>query len=148
MICGCEWDGLMVDYKTIHFSVDFEYDNQVLAAINHVLSEQPQPFPFVESNLTGLAFHFHTLDLNLLEKAIDMLAKNDLLSAAKVEENNKAKAILQFIYNEVNKIGSYGIKSGKGNMLALMLNGKCRIVEIRNIIGLNTTMLKIIIFRK
>ena len=114
----------MVDYKTIHFSVDFDYDNQVLATVNNVLLEQPQPFPFVETNLTGLAFHFHTLDLKLLEKAIDMLAKNDLLSATKVEENNKAKTILQVIYDEVNKIGSYGIKSGKRQYIGFNVERK------------------------
>lgn len=103
----------MTDYKSIHFTVDFECTNEVLSVVNEYLSKQPEPRPFVESNSAGYVFNFHTLDVRLLRKNIEALEGRDLFSSNGSLEAQKAGTILRIIYDEVSKIGSYGVKSGK-----------------------------------
>lgn len=103
----------MTGYKSIHFTVDFEPGNDVLDVVNDYLSKQPEPHPYIEPNSTGYIFYFHTLDVKLLKKNIEILTKKDLFSSNGASELEKAGEILKLILDEVGKIGSYGIKSGK-----------------------------------
>ncbi len=103
----------MTDYKSIHFTVDFEPGNKVLDVVNDLLSKQPEPRPYVEPNSAGYIFHFHTLDVKLIKKNIEALTEKDLFSSNGASELEKAGEILKLILGEVGKIGSYGIKSGK-----------------------------------
>lgn len=103
----------MTDYKSIHFTVDFEPENNVLDVVNDFLSKQPEPHPYVEPNSAGYIFHFHTLDVKLLKKNIEVLTEKDLFSSKGASELEKAGEILKLILDQIEKIGSYGIKSGK-----------------------------------
>ncbi len=103
----------MTEYKSIHFTVDFEPGNNVLDVVNDYLSKQPEPHPYVEPNSAGYIFHFHTLDVKLLKKNIEVLTEKDLFSSNGASELEKAGEILKLILNQVGKIGSYGIKAGK-----------------------------------
>jgi DNA modification methylase len=103
----------MTDYKSIHFTADFEIDDKVLTVVSDYLSKQPEPHPYIEPNSGGCVFHFHTLDVRLLKKNIKALIEQDLFSSNGASESQKAGEVLQIILNEVSKIGSYGIKSGK-----------------------------------
>lgn len=103
----------MTDYKSIHFTVDFECADEILSVVNDYLSKQPEPRPYVEPNSAGYVFNFHTLDVRLLRKNIEALEGQDLFSSNQSLETQKAGAILRIIYDEVSKIGSYGVKSGK-----------------------------------
>jgi len=103
----------MTDYKSIHFTVDFAIDDKVLTVVSDFLSKQPEPHPYIEPNSAGYNFHFHTLDIKLLKKNVKALTEQDLFSGNGASESQKAGEILQIIFDEVSKIGSYGIKSGK-----------------------------------
>lgn len=102
----------MAGYKTIHFIVDSDPGENVWRIVRDLLSKQPEPRPFVEPNSTGYVFHFHTLDIKLLKKSVETLTERDLFSA-NAKEAERAGEILQRILDEVSKIGSYGVKSGK-----------------------------------
>lgn len=103
----------MADYKSIHFTIDFEASDKVLDVVNDYLAQQPEPRPFVESNLAGYVFYFHTLDIRLLQRNIEALTAQDLFSSNGSGTSSKTGQILKKIYDEVSKIGSYGVKSGK-----------------------------------
>lgn len=103
----------MADYKSIHFTVDFELGDKVLGVVNNYLAKQPEPRPFVEPNSAGYVFNFHTLDIRLLKKNIEVLTSQNLFSSDGNTESRKAGEILRIIYDEVSRIGSYGVKSGK-----------------------------------
>lgn len=103
----------MADYKSIQFAVDFEADEKVLSLVNQYLAQQPEPRPFVQPDAAGYVFHFHTLDLRLLQKHIQSLTTQDLFSGNGSGSFKAAGQILQAIYDEVSKIGSYGIRAGK-----------------------------------
>jgi DNA modification methylase len=103
----------MADYKSIHFTVDFNPGKKVLNVVNETLAKQPEPRPFVEPNAAGYVFHFHTLDVKLLKKNAEALTGNDLFSGNGSGEAKKAGEMLKIIFDEVSKIGSYGIKSEK-----------------------------------
>jgi DNA modification methylase len=103
----------MTDYKSIHFTVDFGIDDNVLIVANDYLSKQPAPRPFIEPNSGGYIFNFHTLDIKLLKKSIEALMENDLFSNGSTSDPKKAGELLQVVYDKVSKIGSYGIKTGK-----------------------------------
>ena len=103
----------MTDYKTIEFTVDFEVGDKAFGIANDYLSKQPEPRPSIQPNATGYSFIFHTLDIRLLKKNIQGLSdKNNFLNGD-TSESQKAGDILQAIFDEVSKVGSYGIKSGK-----------------------------------
>jgi len=103
----------MNNYKSFHFKIDFKCDDNILSIVNDCLSKQPEPRPYVESNATDYIFNFHTLDVKLLKKTVESLEKPDLFSSNGMSEIQKAGNMLRIIYDMVNKIGSYGIKSGK-----------------------------------
>jgi len=104
----------MADYKSIRFTVDFELGEKVLGIVNDYLAKQPEPRPFVEPNSSGgYVFYFHTLDVRLLRKNIEALKSLDLFSGNGSSNSSKAGELLRIIYDEVSKIGSYGVKSGK-----------------------------------
>jgi DNA modification methylase len=103
----------MTNYKSIHFTVDSEIGRTVLDTVNDYLAQQPEPRPYVESNSSGYVFNFHTLDVRLLRKNVDALTSQDLFSGNGSTASKKAGEILRIIYDDVSKIGSYGIKSGK-----------------------------------
>jgi len=103
----------MTDYKSIHFTVDFEVGKQDLDAVNDCLANQPEPRPYVEPNSFGYVFYFHTLDVRLIKKSIETLRTHNLFTGNGSNHSSKAGEILKIIYDEVSKIGSYGIKSGK-----------------------------------
>jgi DNA modification methylase len=103
----------MVDYKTIHLTVDFEVGEGVLSIVNDYLSKQPEPRPFIEPGAEGFLFHFHTLDLKFLRGNIEALTRQDLFSVNGDSESWKAGEVLGAVLEEVSRIGSYGIKSGK-----------------------------------
>lgn len=52
----------MTNYKSIHFTVDFEPEEKVLDVVNDYLAKQPEPRPFVEPNAAGYVFRSHTLE--------------------------------------------------------------------------------------
>lgn len=116
----------MAEYKSIHFTVDFEVDDAVLSVVNNYLAQQPDPRPFVESNSAGYVFFFHTLDIRLLQQAVDALITQDLFSGNISDSASKAGQILKTIYNEVSRIGSYGIKSGKRQYVDFDIERKVR----------------------
>lgn len=101
----------MTEYKSIHFTTDFEVSDKVLDVVNDYLAQQPKPRPFVEPNLAGYVFYFHTLDIRLLQINIEAISTQDLFSSD--SSSSEAGQILKTIYDEVSKIGSYGVKSGK-----------------------------------
>ncbi len=103
----------MMNYKSVHFTVDFDVDEKVLANVSNLLSKQPEPHPYIEPNASGYSFYFHTLDVKLLQRQSEALSKQDLFSGNGESEAKRANGVLHAILNEVNKIGSYGIKSGK-----------------------------------
>lgn len=103
----------MADYKSIHFTIDFEASDKVLDVVNDYLAQQPEPRPFVEPNSAGYIFYFHTLDIRLLQRNIEALTAQDQFSSNDFEVSSKTGQILKTIYDEVSKIGSYGVKSGK-----------------------------------
>lgn len=103
----------MTDYKSFHFTVDFEVGDTALTIANDYLSKQPEPRPFIEPNSAGYIFNFHTLDIKLLKRNIQALSEKDIFSNGNTSEPKKAGEVLQVIFDEVSKIGSYGIKSGK-----------------------------------
>jgi len=103
----------MADYKSIHFTIDFEVSGKVLDVVNDYLAQQPEPRPFVEPNSAGYVFYFHTLDIRLLQRNIEALTAQDLFSSNDSGTSSKTGQILKTIYEEVSKIGSYGVKSGK-----------------------------------
>lgn len=103
----------MADYKSIHFTVGFEVGDKVIDIVNDYLSKQPEPRPFVERNSASYVFNFHTLDVKLLKKNVQALTGKDLFPGNGLTESERAGEILRLILNEVGKIGSYGIKSGK-----------------------------------
>ncbi len=103
----------MTDYKSIHFTVNFEVGDTALTVANNYLSKQPEPRPFIEPNSSGYVFNFHTLDIKLLKRNIQALSEKDIFSNGNTSDTIKARDVLQVIYGEVSKIGSYGIKSGK-----------------------------------
>lgn len=103
----------MKEYKTIHFYVDIKTDDSILNIANNILACQPEPLPFIERNSAGYIFQFHTLDVKLFEKNIAILMGNDLFSNEQDSDEHKAGVLLQAVFNEVIKIGSYGMKSGK-----------------------------------
>lgn len=104
----------MTDYKSIHFTVDFELDGKILSMVNELLSRQPEPHPFVEPNPTDYTFYFHTLDIKSLRKSAEkLMAQNIFFAGSDESESYKAGQVLDLLFDEVSKIGSYGIKSGK-----------------------------------
>jgi DNA modification methylase len=103
----------MANYKSIHLTVDFELDDDTLIIVNDYLAKQPEPRPFVKPNSSGYVFYFHTLDVRLLRRNIEALKSLDLFSGNGSNNSSKAGEILRIIYDEVSKIGSYGVKSGK-----------------------------------
>lgn len=103
----------MTQYKSIHLSIDFQLGDKVLGIINEYLSKQPEPHPFVEPNPPHYIFYFHTLDIELLRKNIESLNSSYLFSDYDFDDSNKVREVLKIIYDQVSKIGSYGIKSGK-----------------------------------
>ncbi|BAJ62518.1 DNA-methyltransferase [Anaerolinea thermophila] len=115
----------MADYKSIQLT-NFEVDKKVLDIVNNCLSQQPDPRPFVEINSIGYVFYFHTLDIKLLQRNIEMLTAHDLFSANNPSSSRKAGELLQKIYEEVSKIGSYGIRSGKRQYVNFDIERKVR----------------------
>lgn len=103
----------MIDYKSIHFTVDFEVDEKVFATVSNLLSKQPEPHPYIKPNASGYSFYFHTLDVKLLQRHAEALNTHDLFSSNGESEAKRASDVLRSVLHEVNKIGSYGIKSGK-----------------------------------
>ncbi|MCL4824147.1 MAG: site-specific DNA-methyltransferase, partial [Anaerolineales bacterium] len=62
----------MTEYKSIHFTVDFEAGSAILNIANDNLASQPEPRPYIKPNLAGYVFYFHTLDIKLLKKNIEV----------------------------------------------------------------------------
>ena len=100
----------MANYKVIRIPVDYEITDEIYSIVNEYLSKQPNPKPFIEPDSTGCNFKFHTLDVDLLNNDVNFLLEQqgDLPL-----DYRKATQVLHIIANEISKIGSYGIKSGK-----------------------------------
>ncbi len=113
-------------YKALHFNLDFPCDDKVLNIVNDLLAKQPDPRPFVEPNSEGYVFHFHTLDVRLLRRDVEELERQDLFASGRSVEYQKAGAILRILFDEVSKIGSYGIKSGKRQYVGFNTERKVR----------------------
>ncbi len=113
-------------YKLLHFTLDFPCDDKVLHIVNDLLAKQPDPRPFVEPNSEGYVFRFHTLDVRLLRRDVEALERQDLFSSGRSVEYQKAGAILRILFDEVSKIGSYGIKSGKRQYVGFNTERKVR----------------------
>jgi DNA modification methylase len=103
----------MTEYKSIRISVDSQIDDKVLNCVSELLSKQPEPLPYIEANSTGYVFYFHTLDIRLLKNSIKLLLEPNMFSSDVTSISQKAGEVLQTVVDEVSKIGSYGIKSGK-----------------------------------
>ena len=88
----------MADYKSIHFTIDFEVSGKVLDVVNDYLAQQPEPRPFVEPNSAGYVFYFHTLDIRLLQRNIEALTAQDLFSSNDSGTSSKTGQILKTIY--------------------------------------------------
>ncbi|MBW7919178.1 MAG: site-specific DNA-methyltransferase [Anaerolineales bacterium] len=116
----------MTEYKSIHFTVDFEAGSAILNIANDNLASQPEPRPYIKPNLAGYVFYFHTLDIKLLKKNIEVLTGIDLFSNNQTSEKHKAGKILQAVFDQVNEIGSYGIKSGKRQYVGFNVERKVR----------------------
>lgn len=114
----------MTEYKSIHFNIDFEITNVILNVVNDYLSKQPEPHPSIEPNSGGYLFHFHTLDIRLLKRNAQTLTSQDLFSEDESSDSKKIGKILTIIYEEVSKIGSYGVKSGKRQYVAFNIERK------------------------
>ena len=116
----------MEKYRTIHLTLDFECDDKVLGVVNDYLSGQPAPRPFVERNSTGCVFKFHTLDLDLLRRSVESLREQKLFLADESSEFQRADMLLTKIHDEVSKIGSYGVRSGKRQYVDFDVERKVR----------------------
>ena len=114
----------MENYKSIHLTADFEIDDGTLKIVNDYLAKQPEPRPFVKPNSLGYVFYFHTLDVSLLRRNIEALQSLDLFSGNGSNNSSKVGEILRIIYDEVSKIGSYGVKSGKRQYVDFNLERK------------------------
>ena len=114
---------MAVKYKSIRFTPGFACRDEVLGVVNDYLSRQPEPRPFVERDLTGCVFHFHTLDLRLLRRDIETLGERVPVSSS---ESREAEAILRVIYDEVSKIGSYGVRAGRRQYVDFDVERKVR----------------------
>ncbi|SLM15635.1 Methyltransferase [uncultured spirochete] len=114
----------MENYKSIYLTADFEIDDGTLKIVNDYLAKQPEPRPFVKPNSLGYVFYFHTLDVSLLRRNIEALQSLDLFSGNGSNNSSKAGEILRIIYDEVSKIGSYGVKSGKRQYVDFNLERK------------------------
>ncbi len=113
-------------YDSIHVDFDFDISEIMLKDVNSVFLKQPEPHPYLESNGKGYIFYFHTLDLNLLNATIISLKSNDLFVSNSISENDIMATILNTILCEVNKIGSYGIKSGKRQYVGFNVERKVK----------------------
>ncbi|GAP09106.1 DNA modification methylase [Bellilinea caldifistulae] len=118
----------MSEYKSIHFSLNFLCDNQIVERVNQYLAQQPEPLPYIEPNADGYVFYFHTLDLQLLKRHLQALTARDLFSAdpTHVSDSEKVAKVLQTVYDNVSKIGSYGIKAGKRQYVGFNTERKVR----------------------
>ncbi len=114
----------MVDYKSIRVTFDFEPSNVVLTIVNHHLSKQPEPRPYLESSAQGYLFHFHTLDIRLLEESAEELSGGGLFNDP--NESRQAGQILKSLCEEVSKIGNYGIRAGKRQYVGFNTERKVR----------------------
>lgn len=114
----------MADYKSIRVTFDFEPSNVVLSIVNHHLSKQPEPRPYLESSAQGYLFHFHTLDIRLLEESAEELSRGGLFNDP--NESRQAGQILKSLCDEVSKIGSYGVRAGKRQYVGFNTERKVR----------------------
>ncbi|MGB9593670.1 MAG: DNA-methyltransferase [Anaerolineae bacterium] len=115
----------MVEYKSIPLPIDIQADDKVLDIVQDCLSRQPEPRPYISKDAGGYVFHFHTLDLRLLQRDAEHLMSGTLF-AKPAPESRKAKKFLESILDEVSKIGSYGIKSGKRQYVDFNVERKVR----------------------
>ena len=116
----------MEKYKTIHLTFDFECTGTILDIVNDHLLRQPEPRPFVECNSRGYVFHFHTLDLRAMKKNVEALEEHNLFSSGESLEIQRASSVMRALYDEVSKIKSYGIKSGKRQYVDFNVERKVR----------------------
>ncbi|MDH7489914.1 MAG: site-specific DNA-methyltransferase [Anaerolineae bacterium] len=115
----------MVEYKSIPLPIDIQADDKVLDIVQDCLSRQPEPRPYITKDADGYVFHFHTLDLRLLERDAEHLTAGTLF-VQPAPESREAKRLLESILDEVGKIGSYGVKSGKRQYVGFAAERKVR----------------------
>lgn len=123
----------MTHYKSIFFTVDFEVSDAALSTANNYLSKQPEPNPYVELHSEGYVFNFHTLDITLLKRNIQELTGTHLISNGNSSDIKQSKDVLQVIYDEVGKIGSYGIKSGKRQYVDYNIERKVKNRKVKEV---------------
>lgn len=103
----------MNEFKVIQIKVNFDINDRILEILNYYFSKQPEPHPFIEPHFDGLIFKFHTLDVKLLQRNVKSLKGADLFSEGASLESARAGEILQLILDQIERIGSYGLRSGK-----------------------------------
>lgn len=103
----------MTEYRSIRVPLDHPVSNEVLGLATDLFKAQPEPRPFIAVGASGCLFHFHTLDVELLKKSLATLTSENLFSENRSAEDDQAVRLVDAILNEVQQIGSYGIKSGK-----------------------------------
>lgn len=123
----------MTHYKSISLTVDFEVSDAALSTANNYLSKQPEPNPYVELHSEGYVFNFHTLDITLLKRNIQELTGTHLISNGNSSDIKQSKDVLQVIYDEVGKIGSYGIKSGKRQYVDYNIERKVKNRKVKEV---------------
>jgi len=112
-------------YKSIRLPIDGEVSDTVLEIVQDRLSRQPEPRPYITCDAGGYVFHFHTLDLRLLKKDSEELASETLFTSVTIE-TRRAGRVLQTILEEVGRIGSYGVKSGRRQYVGFNAERKVR----------------------
>ncbi len=115
----------MVEYKSIRLPIDIKTGDKVLAIVQDCLSRQPEPRPYVTRDASGYVFHFHTLDLRSLQREAEHLTVGPLFTHG-AHESHEARRFLESILDEVGKIGSYGVKSGKRQYVGFNVERKVR----------------------
>lgn len=116
----------MAEYKSIRLPIEGDVEDEVLTLVQDCLCRQPEPRPHVTRDAAGYVFHFHTLDLRLLREDAEQLTAKTLFTHSAPESREVARQILEIILDEVGRIGSYGIKSGKRQYVGFNAERKVR----------------------
>lgn len=116
----------MAEYKSIRLPIEGDVEDEVLTLVRDCLCRQPEPRPHVTRDAAGYVFHFHTLDLRLLREDAEQLTAKTLFTHSAPESREVARQILEIILDEVGRIGSYGIKSGKRQYVGFNAERKVR----------------------
>lgn len=132
----------MAEYKSIRLPIEGDVEDEVLTLVQDCLCRQPEPRPYLTRDAAGYVFHFHTLDLRLLREEAEELTAKTLFTHSSPESREAARQILEIILDEVGRIGSYGIKSGRRQYVGFNAERKVRGGKPKSEIALSTITLK------